>query len=106
MNNSGLSSDTLNIINLVFNKYKQIDMVYIFGSRAKGNFKQNSDVDLAILGEIDSLFAEQIAYELEELPLPYKFDVQAYKNIKNVSLKEHIDRVGIVIYTKTQNLKI
>lgn len=53
------------------------------------------------MGNINSLFAQQIANELEELPLPYKLDVQAYSQINNSNLKEHIDRVGIVIYSKT-----
>lgn len=101
MNDTGLSQSTVNMMNSVFFKYIEIEKIYVFGSRAKGNYKFNSDIDLAIVGNLSSFFAEKIANELEELPLPYKFDVQAYSQIKNLNLKEHIDRVGIVIYTKS-----
>ena len=98
--NTGLNEKTLNLIKSVFVNYDQIEKVYIFGSRAKGNYRPNSDIDLAISGEVDSFLAEKIALNLEELPLPYKFDVQSYEGIKKQELKEHINRVGVVIYSK------
>jgi uncharacterized protein len=70
----------------------------IFGSRAKGTARPESDVDIAIFGQLDELSAEAVAEELGELPLPYRFDVLAYASIRNRELKEHIDRVGLLIY--------
>jgi hypothetical protein len=57
-----------------------------------------SDVDLVVAGDIEPIRAEAIAAELEELPLPYRFDVQSLAHIQHRPLLEHIQRVGIVIY--------
>ena len=46
--------------------------------------------------------AEAIAAELDELPLPYRFDVQAYEAIRYQPLREHIDRVGKSFYARTE----
>jgi hypothetical protein len=53
---------------------------------------------LAITGAVSALRAETIASELEELPLPYRFDVQALDQIRFEPLLEHIQRVGLQIY--------
>ena len=58
----------------------------------------NSDSDLAVDGIENSLAIESLSMELDELPLPYHFDLQAMSKIKNHSLLEYIERVGIVIY--------
>lgn len=98
----GLKDSVLdNIIN-VFNKYSKIHKVILYGSRAKGNFKNGSDVDLTLIGnnlEIQDL--HRILLDLDELFLPYSFDISIYKNITNEDLIEHINRVGIVIYVNT-----
>ena len=57
-----------------------------------------SDVDLAIHGDVTPLEAESIASELDDLPLPYRFEVQPLDAIRHEPLRDHIDRVGICIY--------
>lgn len=79
-------------------KQANIDRAMVFGSRAKGNWRENSDIDIAVFGEgvnVGSLVAQ-----LDELPMPYKFDIVDYNSINSCALREHIDRVGIEIYTK------
>jgi predicted nucleotidyltransferase len=71
----------------------------LFGSRAKGTAGPASDIDLALLGIDDPLQAEAEARNLEDLPLPYRFDVKALSAIRSKAVREHIDRVGIRIYT-------
>lgn len=93
-----LSVETIEMLNSVFKQYKHIEHVILFGSRAKGTAKNNSDIDLAIAGIDDEHQIEAIATALEDLPLPYQFDVKALDNIKNSELKEHIQRVGIKIF--------
>jgi predicted nucleotidyltransferase len=88
-------------INEAIREFPEITEVILFGSRAKGNYKTGSDVDLAIKGdlityEITARFADCLN---EEKPLPYFFDVVHYETITEPKLKEHIDRVGIKIYT-------
>jgi type I restriction enzyme S subunit len=71
----------------------------LFGSRAKGNYKPGSDIDIALWG--DELNAKDILslhVSWNELELPYKLDLLNYTAIKEPALKEHIDRVGIELY--------
>ncbi len=96
----GLSEQDFNIMNSVFLKNKKIELVKIFGSRAKGNYRYNSDIDLVIEGEISDIESQLILSELDELPLPYIFDIKVLNNINNTDLIEHIKRVGKLIYIK------
>jgi predicted nucleotidyltransferase len=99
----GLEEKQLELINSVFANNNKVKSVKIFGSRAKGNYHTNSDIDLAIEGEVDDKETQLILSELEELPLPYIFDVKAVKNINNIELINHIKRVGITIYGSNHN---
>ncbi len=97
----GLTSEIIIKINSVFNQYKNIDEVVIFGSRAKGNFRANSDIDLAIKSDNISLSTlQEIENKLEELYIPNTIDLIVYKNIKNEHLISHINRVGKKFYVK------
>ena len=83
----------------VFNCFAAIKEAIIFGSRAKGNYRHGSDVDIALKGDIDFKTLTRISYLLnQESLMPYKFDILAYSKITNQDLKEHIDRIGISIY--------
>ncbi len=82
----------------VLKQHPDVQSAVLFGSRAKGTHTERSDVDLALVGEIGPLRAAAIADKLEELPLPYRFDVQPLEHIENQMLLEHIARVGIRIY--------
>lgn len=85
------------LIQSAIDQWPEITQVVLFGSRAKGNYKQGSDVDLAIQGDrITYRTVAGLADLLnEELPLPYFFDVVHYETIDQPELKAHIDRVGI-----------
>ena len=99
MKDYGLSSNNINKINSVFQQYPEINEVLIFGSRAKGNFRDNSDIDLAIKSKNISLSVlQQIEIKLEELYIPNYFDLVIYEKIENQELIEHINRVGKKIY--------
>lgn len=82
----------------VFHNHPEITRVVLFGSRAKGNAKDNSDIDLAVAGCTSTLQIEALAEDLDQLPLPFQFDVQALETIHNAQLAEHIQRVGVEIY--------
>ena len=72
----------------------------VFGSRAKGNYKPYSDVDIVLYGDLNPLDVERVSCDLDELPFVYKFDVVAYGLVSNPDLREHIERVGVSIYEK------
>lgn len=97
----GLKDDQFAIIRNALSSFSNIDEVVIFGSRAKGNFKPGSDIDLAIKGSgfsFDDLL--KLHHVLDELNLPYKFDLLNYSGIKDNDVVEHINRVGISFYKK------
>ena len=95
---TGLNADELSQLQALFSFYPEVRKVILFGSRAKGTARKNSDIDLAVDGIENFLSIESLSMELDELSLPYRFDLQAMSTIKNYSLLEHIERVGIVIY--------
>jgi uncharacterized protein len=98
VNPPSLNPAEIALLRGVFQRHPEITVVKLFGSRAKGTHAPNSDVDLAIWGQVDEVGAEAIAAELDELPLPYRFDVQSFDAITFPPLREHIERVGIPLY--------
>jgi len=102
MNNTGLRQPDLDIVLSVLGEFPNVKEAIIFGSRAKGNFKNGSDVDIALKGEnINLEIVSNISYRLnEETVLPYKFDVLDYQSINNSKLTEHINRIGISVYIR------
>lgn len=98
MNDTGLSQLQMEQILGVLARYPAVTSALLFGSRAKGTASPSSDVDLALEGVTDPLQLEAIASELDELPLPYRFDVVALATLKSEPLREHILREGIRIY--------
>lgn len=100
MTDFGLSENITSLIKEVFIKYPEVETVKVFGSRAIGNYRANSDIDLILWGNIDDTTLGSIMLDLDELPTPYQFDVKLYNEINHKKLKEHIDRVGKVFYKK------
>ncbi len=92
----GLKDKIVEKIQNVFVLFPQVEKVILYGSRAKGNFKNGSDIDLTIKGENIKLNTlNKISLELDNLYLPYTIDLSIYKNIDNKELLEHIDRIGV-----------
>ena len=91
----GLADKQIEQILAILKKANVTEAV-IFGSRAKGNWRENSDIDIAVWGQDINL--GKLSLDLEELPMPYKFDVINYDKISNSAFREHIDRVGINFY--------
>lgn len=96
----GLEAAVLTSFQNIFEKFENIEKVIVYGSRAKGNFRYNSDIDLSIIGEISYDDLLKIELLIDELLLPYKVDLSVFNNIDNSELKAHIERVGIVLYKK------
>ena len=97
----GLPPATLEKLNRVFAQHSAIASVLIYGSRAKGNYRTGSDIDLTIKGSEIS-FAEfmQIDNQIDDLMLPYTVDLSQYKQLNNNELIGHIDCVGVEIYAR------
>ena len=98
-NSFGLSAQLLTNIREVFAQHPSIQQAVIYGSRAMGNYKNGSDIDIALKMKPDADISlnefNQIQWELDDLMSPYRFDLCIYQNIDNPEFKSHIDRVGI-----------
>lgn len=97
----GLKQEVINQINHIFSAYPEISKAIIYGSRAKGNYKNGSDIDLTLIS--DNLSHTQLLHiqnQIDDLLLPYSFDLSIFKTIDNPHLIEHIKRVGITFYEK------
>lgn len=100
----GLNQNIINKMISVFGQYENIKKVIIYGSRAKGSYKRGSDIDLTIVSESDQLSFSDLAKaenQLDDLMLPYKIDLSLLKQIANPELIDHINRVGIIFYEKS-----
>lgn len=97
----GLRENVLEDIINIFAKHSKVEKVLLYGSRAKGNYKRGSDIDLTLVGKnINMQDINRIYLELDELYLPYGFDLSILEKIENEDLIDHINRVGIIIYEK------
>lgn len=96
----GLRESDINEMNRAFKRFPEIEEVVIFGSRAKGTYKRGSDVDLALFGpKVNFNTISKLHFWLnEESSMPYTFDVVWFEQLDNTELKEHIMRVGKIIY--------
>jgi uncharacterized protein len=95
----GLEDLDIQKIQSVFTQFPEIQKVIIYGSRAKGNFKMGSDIDLTIHGENLSFSTLlSIRGKLDDLNLPYLFDVSIFTSLENLDLIKHINRVGQEFY--------
>lgn len=96
----GLKTDVIQQIHTVFKTHKKIEKVILYGSRAKGNFKPGSDIDLTIVGRLDLSELLKIENELDDLLLPYKIDLSLLDQIQDDSMLDHISRVGKDFYVR------
>jgi predicted nucleotidyltransferase len=93
----GISQNALDKIKAVLFSVQGVEQVILYGSRAKGNYKEGSDIDLTIKGNLTFDDLVKLSISLDDLNLPWKIDLSLYSQIKNEKLLEHIDRVGIGI---------
>ena len=100
----GLLPQEIVQINQVLALYANVEKALLYGSRAKGNHRLGSDIDLTLCGE-DLTLADQFEIEnkLDDLLLPYKIDLSIFRKIENSDLIDHIKRVGKLFYQKGEN---
>ena len=102
----GLPENSFRKILEALGSFSEIEKCVIFGSRAIGNQKPGSDVDLAIIGKrVSAKTVIDLSAQLNErLPLPYFFDVVDFSHLNHPDLKEHIKKFGRVFYEKARKL--
>lgn len=98
----GLKDSTIRQITDVLSRFPQVKKVVLYGSRAKGNFRNGSDIDLTFFGdsELNLRVLFQISHELDDLLLPWTFDLSIFQDIHDPDVVAHIQRVGVLFYEK------
>jgi predicted nucleotidyltransferase len=98
----GLSADTIRKIRLVLGRYPQVQQAILYGSRAKGTYKNGSDIDLTLRGDADLTLnvLYKILTDLDDLLLPYTIDLSIFSDIEDPDVIEHIQLVGVTFYER------
>lgn len=95
----GLSDETVDKLRAVLKAFPTVNKAVLYGSRAKGNFKPGSDIDLTLYGEnLSHDDLTRISTALDDLLLPYTIDLSIFAHLENKELTQHINRVGVVLY--------
>ena len=101
----GLSDKTIQKIHSVFKQYPQVERAILYGSRATGNYRNGSDIDLTLCGEgLTHSVLTKIYFDLDDLLLPYTIDLSAFREINNPDMVEQIERVGANFYEKSEDV--
>ena len=100
--NFGISETSMALIIEALTQSREIECASIFGSRAIGNYKNGSDIDLVVYGcQITTEIINQLSVQLNgELPIPYYFDIIHYESLENEPLKVHIDTFAKSFYKR------
>ena len=101
----GLKEHVIQKIQSVLENFPEIEEAVLYGSRAKGNYKNGSDIDLTLKGKnLNLLILGKIDEQLDDLLLPYTFNLSIYHQISNAEFLNHINRVGKIFFSnKTEN---
>lgn len=101
MTEFGLPETTVGTIRRILADFPAVEKAVIYGSRAKGNYRPGSDIDLTLFGTgLDFDILGKIAARLDESPIPYQVDLSIFGRLDHAGLREHIERVGKVFYER------
>lgn len=97
----GLPNTTVSCIRQILAGFPAVGKAVIYGSRAKGNYKPGSDIDLTLFGDdLDLRILGEIAARLDESPIPYQVDLSIFNQLDHDGLRAHIERVGVTFYQR------
>lgn len=97
----GLSDQTCATVRQILAAYPQIEKAVLYGSRAKDNYKNGSDIDLTLFGSaLDHRLLMAVGSALDDSDIPYTVDLSLFEQIENPALRKHIERVGLVFYER------
>jgi len=101
----GLKETTIQKICAVLARHPQVEKAVLYGSRARGSYKNGSDIDLTLYGGADLTLKvlSTILDELDDLLLPYMIDLSIFHDIQDPAVVEHIRRVGVTFYERKED---
>lgn len=98
---NGLSVATVARLQAVLAAHEQVEKAVLYGSRAKGNYRFGSDIDLTLHGAgLTPDLLAHIVSEIDDLLLPYTVYLSIFHGLTSLELREHIERVGVVFYQR------
>lgn len=96
----GLPEHALEEIRGILKPYAtSIESVGVFGSRATGRMRPDSDIDLVIHGSIDQKTVDRLWTIFSESTLAWPVDIVAYNHVTYEPFKQHINAVAIPLFT-------
>jgi len=97
----GLKESITSSIKNILVDFPKVKTVIIYGSRANGNYKPGSDIDLTFKGDhLNLAILNKISLRIDDLLLPYTFDLSVFAHIDNKDLIEHIQKAGKIFYQR------
>ena len=86
----------------IYSKFPAIKRVIVYGSRAMGNFREGSDIDMTLVGDkaIDYNTVLKLYGLFDDSDLPYLVDISDFASLKNPDLIDHINRRGKILYER------
>ena len=98
----GLETEDVARILAVITSFPEVEKAILYGSRAKGNYREGSDIDICLVGrQLNLSVINAISLGLGDLGLPYLFDVAIYHQVSNADLLDHINRIGITLFDRS-----
>ena len=92
----------MNIIREIYAQFPSIKQVLVYGSRAMGNFREGSDIDMTIISDGTFTYDDllKITGLFDDSYLPYFVDISDFSKLKNADLIDHIQRNGKILYQR------
>lgn len=98
----GLNETTIQRMHDVLAKYPVVEQAIIYGSRAMGNYREGSDIDITLIGKVSDTVRSRIWLDLDDLNMPYLIDLSVFQELQSESLIGHIQRVGKLFYERSK----
>jgi uncharacterized protein len=96
----GLKPNILASLIRVFATHSPIEKAVLYGSRTTDHYREGSDIDIALWGNVNFEQLSQITDEVDDLYLPYCVDLCLFDDLNNDAIKEQIQNHGVIIYHK------
>lgn len=95
----GLSDDIIRLLRGVLRAHPEVECAVIYGSRARGDYSNGSDIDLTLMGtRLTDAVLHRIAMEMDDLPIPHTVDLSIRSCLRNPALIRDIDKQGVEFF--------
>lgn len=96
----GLSEREIALLRATLAAHPNVQRAVLYGSRAMGNYRTGSDIDLTLEGDLHLQDINRLLLDIDDLLLPYQVDLSAFQDIDNPALVDHIQREGVEFWRR------